>query len=44
MFVESMQESVLQKKVDCRDLWPSLWGISSVGHISAGDTSLLTAR
>nr|XP_024376311.1 nudix hydrolase 3-like [Physcomitrium patens]PNR53362.1 hypothetical protein PHYPA_007037 [Physcomitrium patens] len=44
LFVESTQELVLQKRADCKDSWPGLWDISSAGHISAGDTSLLTAR
>lgn len=44
IFVESTQELVLQKRADCKDSWPGLWDISSAGHISAGDTSLLTAR
>lgn len=44
IFVESTQDLVLQKRADCKDSWPGLWDISSAGHISAGDTSLLTAR
>lgn len=44
LFVESTQELVLQKRADCKDSWPGLWDISSAGHISAGDTPLLTAR
>ncbi|XP_068653162.1 nudix hydrolase 3 [Aristolochia californica] len=44
IFSESTQELLLQKRADCKDSWAGLWDISSAGHISAGDTSLLTAR
>jgi len=44
LFVESTQELLLQKRADCKDSWPGLWDISSAGHISDGDTSLMTAR
>ncbi|KAK8292724.1 hypothetical protein V6Z11_D06G138400 [Gossypium hirsutum] len=43
IFVESTQELLLQKCADCKDSWPGLWDISSAGHISAGDSSLITA-
>ncbi|CAI9289236.1 unnamed protein product [Lactuca saligna] len=44
IFAESTQELLLQKRADCKDSWPGLWDISSAGHISAGDSSLITAR
>ncbi|XP_051119712.1 nudix hydrolase 3-like [Andrographis paniculata] len=44
IFAESTQELLLQKRSDCKDSWAGLWDISSAGHISAGDSSLLTAR
>ncbi|XP_077238192.1 nudix hydrolase homolog 3 isoform X2 [Tasmannia lanceolata] len=44
IFVESTQELLLQRRADCKDSWAGLWDISSAGHISAGDTSLITAR
>ncbi|KAK1289822.1 Nudix hydrolase 3 [Acorus calamus] len=44
IFAESTQELLLQRRADCKDSWPGLWDISSAGHISAGDSSLLTAR
>jgi hypothetical protein len=44
LFVESTQELLVQKRADRKDSWPGLWDISSAGHITAGDTSLLTAR
>ncbi|GKC26311.1 NUDIX hydrolase 3-like protein [Tanacetum coccineum] len=44
IFVESTQQLLLQKRADCKDSWPGLWDISSAGHVSAGDTSLITAR
>ncbi|KAK1323065.1 Nudix hydrolase 3 [Acorus calamus] len=44
IFSESTQELLLQRRADCKDSWPGLWDISSAGHISAGDSSLLTAR
>ncbi|KAL4194518.1 hypothetical protein AMTRI_Chr05g59730 [Amborella trichopoda] len=43
IFAESTQELLLQKRADCKDSWPGLWDISSAGHISAGDSSLLSA-
>ncbi|KAI3687264.1 hypothetical protein L1987_80958 [Smallanthus sonchifolius] len=43
IFAESTQQ-LLQKRADCKDSWPGLWDISSAGHISAGDSSLVTAR
>ncbi|TXG75108.1 hypothetical protein ES332_1Z015100v1 [Gossypium tomentosum] len=44
IFTESTQELLLQKRADCKDSWPGLWDISSAGHISAGDSSLITAH
>ncbi|PIA37104.1 hypothetical protein AQUCO_03100094v1 [Aquilegia coerulea] len=44
IFSESTQELLLQRRADCKDSWPGLWDISSAGHISAGDSSLVTAR
>ncbi|XP_038898540.1 nudix hydrolase 3 isoform X2 [Benincasa hispida] len=44
IFAESTQELLLQLRADCKDSWPGLWDISSAGHISAGDSSLETAR
>ncbi|XP_051119713.1 nudix hydrolase 3-like [Andrographis paniculata] len=44
IFAESTQELLLQKRSDCKDSWAGLWDISSAGHISAGDSSLVTAR
>ncbi|KAG4123818.1 hypothetical protein ERO13_D10G000700v2 [Gossypium hirsutum] len=44
IFAESTQELLLQKREDCKDSWPGLWDISSAGHISAGDSSLITAQ
>ncbi|XP_052478127.1 nudix hydrolase 3 isoform X3 [Gossypium raimondii] len=44
IFAESTQELLLQKRADCKDSWPGLWDISSAGHISAGDSSLITAQ
>ncbi|CAH1446380.1 unnamed protein product [Lactuca virosa] len=44
IFAESTQQLLLQKRADHKDSWPGLWDISSAGHVSAGDTSLITAR
>ncbi|KAM2079420.1 hypothetical protein ACFX1R_026932 [Malus domestica] len=44
IFAESTQELLIQKRSDCKDLWAGRWDISSAGHISAGDSSLITAR
>ncbi|KAG4201867.1 hypothetical protein ERO13_A05G304350v2 [Gossypium hirsutum] len=44
IFTESTQELLLQKRADCKDSWPGLWDISSAGHISSGDSSLITAQ
>ncbi|XP_031279456.1 nudix hydrolase 3 [Pistacia vera] len=44
IFAESTQELLLQRRADCKDSWPGLWDISSAGHISAGDSSLITAQ
>ncbi|PWA98930.1 NUDIX hydrolase domain-like protein [Artemisia annua] len=43
IFAESTQQLLLQKRADCKDSWPGLWDISSAGHVSAGDASLITA-
>ncbi|GFP79378.1 nudix hydrolase 3 [Phtheirospermum japonicum] len=44
IFAESTQQLLLQKRAECKDSWAGLWDISSAGHISAGDSSLVTAR
>ncbi|KAL3721181.1 hypothetical protein ACJRO7_005924 [Eucalyptus globulus] len=44
IYSESTQELLLQKRADCKDSWPGCWDISSAGHISAGDSSLVTAQ
>ncbi|KAI9084547.1 hypothetical protein K1719_033535 [Acacia pycnantha] len=44
IFAESTQELLLQRRADCKDSWPGLWDISSAGHITAGDSSLISAR
>lgn len=44
VYSESTQELLLQKRADCKASWPGKWDISSAGHISAGESSLLTAR
>ncbi|EYU29120.1 hypothetical protein ABFS82_05G118600 [Erythranthe guttata] len=44
IFAESTQELLLQLRAECKDSWPGFWDISSAGHISAGDSSLVTAR
>ncbi|KAJ7004877.1 hypothetical protein NC653_009650 [Populus alba x Populus x berolinensis] len=35
---------LLQRRADCKDSWPDQWYISSAGHISAGDSSLVSAQ
>ncbi|KAL0867380.1 hypothetical protein Bca101_046498 [Brassica carinata] len=44
IFVESTQELLLQLRSDDKDSWPGRWDISSAGHISAGDPSLISAQ
>ncbi|MCO5554761.1 hypothetical protein L7F22_008295 [Adiantum nelumboides] len=44
IYVESSGELLLQKRAESKDSWPGLWDVSSAGHISAGDTSLSSAR
>lgn len=44
IYAESTQELLLQKRSDCKDSWPGQWDISSAGHISAGDASLVSAQ
>ncbi|XP_020266797.1 nudix hydrolase 3 [Asparagus officinalis] len=44
IYSESTQELLLQRRADCKDSWPGQWDISSAGHISAGDSSLVSAR
>ena len=44
IYSESTHELLLQKRADCKESWPGQWDISSAGHISAGDSSLVTAR
>ncbi|CAK7336352.1 unnamed protein product [Dovyalis caffra] len=41
---ESTQELLLQRRADCKDSWPGQWDVSSAGHISAGDSSLVSAQ
>ncbi|KAL3500165.1 hypothetical protein ACH5RR_039258 [Cinchona calisaya] len=43
IYSESTHELLLQKRADCKDSWPGLWDISSAGHISASDSSLISA-
>ncbi|KAG9141800.1 hypothetical protein Leryth_023317 [Lithospermum erythrorhizon] len=43
IYSESTKELLLQRRSDCKDSWPGFWDISSAGHISAGDTPLMTA-
>ncbi|KDO46123.1 hypothetical protein CISIN_1g0040121mg, partial [Citrus sinensis] len=43
IFAESTQELLLQRRADFKDSWPGMWDISSAGHISAGDSSLISA-
>ncbi|PSR89376.1 Nudix hydrolase [Actinidia chinensis var. chinensis] len=44
IFSESTQELLIQRRADCKYSWGGLWDISCAGHISAGDSSLITAR
>nr|XP_018453399.1 PREDICTED: nudix hydrolase 3-like [Raphanus sativus] len=44
IFVETTQELLLQLRSDDKDSWPGQWDISSAGHISAGETSLISAQ
>ncbi|KAH9667587.1 Nudix hydrolase 3 [Citrus sinensis] len=44
IFAESTQELLLQRRADFKDSWPGMWDISSAGHISAGDSSLISAH
>ncbi|KAH8512737.1 hypothetical protein H0E87_006149 [Populus deltoides] len=44
IYSESTQELLLQRRADCKDSWPGRWDISSAGHISAGDSSLVSAQ
>jgi hypothetical protein len=44
IFAENTQELLVQRRADFKDSWPGLWDISSAGHISAGDSSLVSAR
>nr|GMD97423.1 nudix hydrolase 3-like [Ipomoea batatas] len=43
IYAESTQELLLQCRADCKDSWPGRWDASSAGHISAGDSSLVSA-
>ncbi|XP_071920169.1 nudix hydrolase 3 isoform X2 [Coffea arabica] len=43
IYSESTHELLLQQRADCKDSWPGLWDISSAGHVSAGDSSLVSA-
>ncbi|XP_019419325.1 PREDICTED: nudix hydrolase 3 [Lupinus angustifolius] len=44
IYAESTQQLLLQQRSHRKDSWADLWDISSAGHISAGDSSLITAR
>lgn len=44
IYSESTHELLLQLRADCKDSWPGMWDISSAGHVSAGDSSLVSAR
>ncbi|KFK42487.1 hypothetical protein AALP_AA2G263100 [Arabis alpina] len=44
IYVESTQELLLQLRSDDKDSWPGQWDISSAGHISAGDASIISAQ
>ncbi|KAL1205596.1 Nudix hydrolase 3 [Cardamine amara subsp. amara] len=44
IFVESTQQLLLQLRSDNKDSWPGQWDISSAGHISAGDPSIISAH
>ncbi|GLJ28948.1 hypothetical protein SUGI_0571120 [Cryptomeria japonica] len=44
IYAESTGEILLQRRADCKESWPGCWDVSSAGHISAGDTSLISAR
>ncbi|CAM6129567.1 unnamed protein product [Calypogeia fissa] len=44
IYAESTGQLLLQQRAHTKDSWPGLWDISSAGHISAGDTSLESAR
>ncbi|KAK4422442.1 Nudix hydrolase 3 [Sesamum alatum] len=44
IFAESTQQMLLQKRTNCKEAWAGLWDISTSGHISAGSSSLATAR
>ncbi|KAL0327687.1 UNVERIFIED_CONTAM: Nudix hydrolase 3 [Sesamum angustifolium] len=44
IFAENTQQVLLQKRTDCKEAWAGLWDISTSGHISAGSSSLTTAR
>jgi isopentenyldiphosphate isomerase len=35
-------ELLMQKRVAFKDSWPSHWDIGCAGHVSAGDTSIIT--
>ncbi|KAI3929753.1 hypothetical protein MKX01_025921 [Papaver californicum] len=44
IYAETTQELLVQLRADNKDSYPGLWDISSAGHISAGDSSLVSAR
>ncbi|GBG65049.1 hypothetical protein CBR_g49119 [Chara braunii] len=44
LFAECTKELLLQLRAADKDSYGNMWDISSAGHISAGDTSLTTAR
>ncbi|XP_026454740.1 nudix hydrolase 3-like [Papaver somniferum] len=44
IYAETTGELLVQRRADNKDSYPGLWDISSAGHISAGDSSLVSAR
>eukprot|EP00850_Spirogloea_muscicola_P014423 SM000103S09515 [mRNA] locus=s103:477116:482791:+ [translate_table: standard] len=44
IYAERSGELLLQKRADHKDSWPGQWDVSSAGHVSAGDTSIASAR
>ncbi|XP_026387481.1 nudix hydrolase 3-like [Papaver somniferum] len=44
IYAETTGELLVQRRADNKDSYPGLWDISSAGHISAGDSSLISAR
>ncbi|KAI4334703.1 hypothetical protein L6164_013417 [Bauhinia variegata] len=44
IFAESTKELLLRQHAPSEDAWPGLWDVTSAGRISAGYSSLTTAR